>query len=116
MNRQLNQMSGGRRPDFTPKQGQDLAFIDVCARLDRRPPAEADMQPDFGVTPPSVHPMILHPRTRRSHSTRGPRRAAKRRGPRLSRGLTGLAGSTPTGHNLRAEVLVAHVIEFDGIV
>ncbi len=59
MNRQLNQMSGGRRPDFTPKQGQDPAFIDVYARLDRRPPAEADMQPDFGVTPPSVHPMIL---------------------------------------------------------
>jgi DNA-binding MarR family transcriptional regulator len=59
MNRQLNQMSGVRRPDFTPKQGQYLAFIDAYARLHRRPPAEADMQRYFGVTPPSVHQMIL---------------------------------------------------------
>ncbi len=59
MNRQLNQMSGGRRPDFTPRQGQYLAFIDAYARLHRRPPAEADMQRYFGVTPPSVHQMIL---------------------------------------------------------
>ena len=58
MNRQLNQMSGVRRPDFTPKQGQYLAFIDAYARLHRRPPAEADMQRYFGVTPPSVHQMI----------------------------------------------------------
>ena len=59
MNRQLNQMSGGRRADFTPKQGQYLAFIDAYARLNRRPPAEADMQRYFGVTPPSVHQMVL---------------------------------------------------------
>ena len=44
---------------FTPKQGQYLAFIDAYARLNRRPPAEADMQRYFGVTPPSVHQMIL---------------------------------------------------------
>ena len=59
MNRQMNQMSGGRRPGFTPKQGQYLAFIDAYARVHRRPPAEADMQRYFGVTPPSVHQMIL---------------------------------------------------------
>ena len=59
MNRQLNQMSGGRKADFTPKQGQYLAFIDAYARLNRRPPAEADMQRYFGVTPPSVHQMVL---------------------------------------------------------
>jgi DNA-binding MarR family transcriptional regulator len=59
MNRQLNQMSGGRRADFTLKQGQYLAFIDAYARLNRRPPAEADIQRYFGVTPPSVHQMIL---------------------------------------------------------
>jgi DNA-binding MarR family transcriptional regulator len=59
MNRQLNQMSGGRGADFTPKQGQYLAFIDAYARLNRRPPAEADMQRYFGVTPPSVHQMVL---------------------------------------------------------
>ena len=59
MNRQMNQMSGERRPGFTPKQGQYLAFIDADARVHRRPPAEADMQRYFGVTPPSVHQMIL---------------------------------------------------------
>src|ERR1700728_3941255 len=59
MNRQLNQMSGVRRPDFTPKQGQYLAFIDAYALLHRRPPAEADMERYFGVTPPSVHRMVV---------------------------------------------------------
>ena len=58
-NRQMNQMSGGRRPGFTPKQGQYLAFIDAYTRLHRRPPAEREMQRHFGVTPPSVHQMIL---------------------------------------------------------
>ena len=59
MNQQMNQMSGERRPGFTPKQGQYLAFIDAYARVHRRPPAEADMQRDFGLTTPSVHQMIL---------------------------------------------------------
>jgi DNA-binding MarR family transcriptional regulator len=59
MNRQMNQMSGEHRPGFTPKQGQYLAFIDAYARVHRRPPAEAEMQRYFGVTPPSVHQMIL---------------------------------------------------------
>jgi len=44
---------------FTPKQGQYLAFIHVYTRLHRRPPAEADMQQYFRVTPPSVHQMVL---------------------------------------------------------
>ncbi|HKN30357.1 MAG TPA: helix-turn-helix domain-containing protein [Roseiarcus sp.] len=52
-------MSGGRKAGFTPKQGQYLAFIDAYTRVHRRPPAEADMQRRFGVTPPSVHQMIL---------------------------------------------------------
>jgi DNA-binding MarR family transcriptional regulator len=55
----MNQMSGGRSPSFTPKQGQYLAFIDAYTRVNRRPPAEADIQRHFGVTPPSVHQMIL---------------------------------------------------------
>lgn len=59
MNRQLNQMSGVRRPDFTPKQGQYLAFIHLYTRLHRRPPAETDMQEYFRVSPPSVHQMVL---------------------------------------------------------
>jgi DNA-binding MarR family transcriptional regulator len=58
-NRQMNQMSGSHRPSFTPKQGQYLAFIDAYTRVHRRPPAEADIQRHFGVTPPSVHQMIL---------------------------------------------------------
>ena len=44
---------------FTPKQGQYLAFIHLYTRLHRRPPAEADMQEYFHVTPPSVHQMLL---------------------------------------------------------
>jgi Mn-dependent DtxR family transcriptional regulator len=44
---------------FTPKQGQYLAFIHAYTILNRRPPAEADMQAFFRVTPPSVHQMVL---------------------------------------------------------
>jgi repressor LexA len=46
-------------PDFTDLQGQYLAFIHAYSKLNRRPPAEADMQRFFGVTPPSVHRMVL---------------------------------------------------------
>jgi Mn-dependent DtxR family transcriptional regulator len=41
------------------KQGQYLAFIHYYTKLNRRPPAEADMQWYFRVTPPSVHQMVL---------------------------------------------------------
>jgi Mn-dependent DtxR family transcriptional regulator len=44
---------------FTPKQGQYLAYIYAYTRLHRRPPAEADIQEYFRVTPPSVHQMVL---------------------------------------------------------
>jgi Mn-dependent DtxR family transcriptional regulator len=44
---------------FTERQGQYLAFIYAYTKLHRRPPAEADMQAYFGVTPPSVHSMVL---------------------------------------------------------
>ncbi len=44
---------------FTPKQGQYLAFIDAYTRVHRRAPAEWEMQRHFGVTPPSVHQMVL---------------------------------------------------------
>jgi Mn-dependent DtxR family transcriptional regulator len=43
---------------FTDKQGQYLAFIYAYTKLHRRPPAEADMQSYFGVTPPTVHQMV----------------------------------------------------------
>jgi repressor LexA len=48
-----------RTPSFTTKQGQYLAFIHSYALLHRRPPAEADMERYFGVTPPSVHRMVV---------------------------------------------------------
>ena len=44
---------------FTEKQGQYLAFIYAYTKLHRRPPAEADMQAFFEVTPPSVHRMVV---------------------------------------------------------
>jgi DNA-binding MarR family transcriptional regulator len=46
-------------PEYTRKQGQYLAFIYHYTKVNRRPPAEADMQRYFGVTPPTVHQMIL---------------------------------------------------------
>ena len=58
---QLNRMADVSRAakSFTPKQGQYLAFIHLYTRLHRRPPAEADMQEYFRVSPPSVHQMVL---------------------------------------------------------
>src|SRR5271166_6897448 len=59
--KQLNRMAGVSRAakTFTSKQGQYLAFIHLYMRLHRRPPAEADMQEYFRVSPPSVHQMVL---------------------------------------------------------
>ena len=44
---------------YTPKQGQYLAFIYYYTLINRQAPAELDMQRFFGVSPPSVHQMIL---------------------------------------------------------
>ena len=44
---------------FTALQGQYLAFIRAYTLIHREPPAEADMQRFFRVTPPSVHRMVL---------------------------------------------------------
>jgi Mn-dependent DtxR family transcriptional regulator len=52
-------MSSAAAPRFTEKQGQYLAFIYTYVLLNRQPPAEADFQRFFRVTPPSVHQMIL---------------------------------------------------------
>jgi Mn-dependent DtxR family transcriptional regulator len=45
-------------PTFTDKQGQYLAFIYAYSRI-FPPPAEADMQRHFQVSPPSVHQTVL---------------------------------------------------------
>jgi DNA-binding MarR family transcriptional regulator len=59
----MNQKSGAARlpggQSFTEKQGQYLAFIYAYSRIFRRPPAEADLQRHFRVSPPSVHQMVL---------------------------------------------------------
>jgi len=47
------------KPSYTEKQGQYLAFIYAYSRVHGRPPAEAEMQRKFKVTPPSVHQMVL---------------------------------------------------------
>jgi DNA-binding MarR family transcriptional regulator len=46
-------------PDFTPRQGQYLAFIHAYTLVNGRPPAQADIQRFFRLTPPSVHQMLL---------------------------------------------------------
>lgn len=46
------------KPAFTELQGQYLAFIYAYSKINRRPPAEVDMQRFFEVTPPSVHRMV----------------------------------------------------------
>ena len=63
--------------DYTHKQGQYLAFIHAYATLNRRAPAEADMQAFFRVTPPSVHQMVLQLE----------RRQLIRRTPRVARSI-----------------------------
>ena len=59
----MNPTPGQCRPasdfSFTPKQGQYLAFIHAYTLVLGRPPAEADMQRYFRVTPPSIHQMVL---------------------------------------------------------
>jgi len=46
-------------PTYTKKQGQYLAFIYYYMKLNRRAPAEADIQQYFQVSPPAVHQMIV---------------------------------------------------------
>jgi len=47
------------QPPYTDKQGQYLAFIHLYTKLNRRAPAQADMQRYFEVTPPTVHNMVV---------------------------------------------------------
>lgn len=59
MNRMRSVCQPSQAPGFTDKQGQYLAFIDAYTRVNGRPPAEADLQHHFRVSPPSVHQMVL---------------------------------------------------------
>jgi len=44
---------------YTEKQGQYLSFIYYYTKVNRRPPAEADLQQFFMVSPPSLHRMLV---------------------------------------------------------
>jgi repressor LexA len=46
-------------PRYTKKQGQYLAFIHHYTMVHNCPPSESDIQAFFGVTPPTVHQMIV---------------------------------------------------------
>lgn len=46
-------------PKYTQTQGRYLAFIHYYSKLHGVPPAEADIQRYFKVSPPTVHQMIL---------------------------------------------------------
>jgi DNA-binding MarR family transcriptional regulator len=52
-------ISGNDTSVFTERQGQYLAFICAYRKLNRRPPAQTDIQRYFGVSPPTVHQMVL---------------------------------------------------------
>jgi DNA-binding MarR family transcriptional regulator len=55
----MNRSGSDSRQGFTPRQGQYLAFVHAYTLVNGRPPAEADMQRFFRVTPPSVHQMVV---------------------------------------------------------
>ncbi len=45
--------------DYTPRQGQYLAFIYYYIKLNGQSPAEADIQRYFRVSAPAVHQMVV---------------------------------------------------------
>jgi hypothetical protein len=55
----MNRAAGDSHSIFTPRQGQYLAFIQAYTLVNGRPPAQADIQRFFQVSPPSVHQMLL---------------------------------------------------------
>ena len=55
----MNRHEPAPRPIFTPRQGQYLAFIQTYTLVNGRPPAYADIQRFFRLTPPTVHQMLL---------------------------------------------------------
>ena len=55
----MNRATGDSHPKFTPRQGQYLAFIHAYTLVNERPPAQADIQRFFRLTPPSVYQMLV---------------------------------------------------------
>jgi DNA-binding MarR family transcriptional regulator len=52
-------MSAKRKMEYTPKQGQCLAFIYYYTKLHHEPPAELDIARYFKVTAPAAHRMVV---------------------------------------------------------
>lgn len=55
----VQNLTSPRQANYTPKQGQYLAFIHYYTKLHGQPPAESDMQRYFQVSAPAVHQMVL---------------------------------------------------------
>src|SRR5450755_4044884 len=55
----MQKAGASRTAAFTPLQGQYLSFIHTYEGIHGCAPAEADLQRHFGVTPPSVHQMVV---------------------------------------------------------
>jgi len=55
----MNRHESAPRSLFTPRQGQYLAFIHAYTLVNGQPPAHADIQRFFRLTPPTVHQMLL---------------------------------------------------------
>ena len=103
----MNRATGDSHPRVTPRQGQYLAFIHAYTLVNERPPAQADIQRFFRLTPPSVYQMLLTLERDGLISRRAgvPRSITVRvRSSSLAR-LGASAGST--GQNHCAEVLAA---------
>ena len=62
------------KAQFSALQGQYLAFIHAYSKVNRRPPAQADLQCHVQVTPPTVHQRLLT-LERRGYLHRTPGRA-----------------------------------------
>ena len=45
--------------DYTPRQGQFLAFIHYYNKINGCPPAERDMQRYFRISAPAIHQMVV---------------------------------------------------------
>jgi len=52
-------MDGKRIMNYTPKQGQFLAFIYYYTKLHNEPPSELDIARYFKITAPSAHRMVV---------------------------------------------------------
>jgi DNA-binding MarR family transcriptional regulator len=55
----MNRQESAPRALFTPRHGQYLAFIHAYTLVNGWPPAHADIQRFFRLTPPTVHQMLL---------------------------------------------------------